>query len=310
MANLHVLYSAELSSVALIFIHGLSGHYRETWMADKTKEETLWPKYLGAELNCDVWSLEYEAVLSAWRDNAMPLPDQGDSVLDCLASESALANKNLVLLGHSMGGLVIKTLLIHGATKGVERYEHVVKQVKGIVFIATPHKGSDLANLASWAQLILRTNEQVGNMHNHDTHLRSLHQQFLAFYQKYPIKVRTYAETKPLLIGKKLLGWNIGAHKLVVDPDSSEPHVPSEIAIRLPEDHISICKIPNQNAQLYKSLLSYLREDIFPKYQTPSQQEQVVELQTIQLLPSLNTEYTVTANYPQSKANSLDAKMN
>lgn len=286
MANLHILYSSPRSSVALIFIHGLSGHYRDTWMIDKSNEETLWPQYLGVELDCDVWSLEYDAALSAWRDNAMPLPDQGDSVLDCLASESALTNKHLVLLGHSMGGLVIKTLLFHGATKGVERYERVVQQVKGVVFIATPHKGSDLANLASWAKLLLRTNEQVGNMHNHDTHLRTLHQQFLAFEQKHPLQVRTYTETKPLLIGKKILGFNIGWQKLIVDPDSAEPHVPSEIAIRLPEDHISICKTADHNAQLYKSLLSYLRDDILPKYQTLSPQERVMELRKSQLLSS------------------------
>lgn len=307
MANLHVLYTAQSSNIALIFIHGLNGHYRETWMIDKTHETTLWPKDLGAELNCDVWSLEYDAALSAWSDNAMPLPDQGDSVLDCLASEPALNDKYLILLGHSMGGLVIKTLLIHGATKGVARYERVIGQVKGVVFIATPHKGSDLANLASWAKLILRPNEQVGNMQNHDAHLRSLHQQFLAFYQKYPIKVRTYAETKPLAISKKFLLSSV--KKLVVDPDSSEPHVPHEIAIRLPEDHISICKIPNKNAQLYKSLISYLREDIFPKYQTPSKQEQTVELQTIQLLPNRNGEYT-GIDYPSLKVNSSDAKTN
>jgi pimeloyl-ACP methyl ester carboxylesterase len=307
MANLHVLYTAQSSNIALIFVHGLSGHYRETWMIDKTHEATLWPKDLGAELNCDVWSLEYDAALSAWSDNAMPLPDQGDSVLDCLASEPALKDKHLILLGHSMGGLVIKTLLIHGSTKGVARYERVIGQVKGVVFIATPHKGSDLANLASWASLILRTNEQVGNMQNHDAHLRSLHQQFLAFYQKYPIKVRTYAETKPLAISKKFLLSSV--KKLVVDPDSSEPHVPHEIAIRLPEDHISICKIPNKNAQLYKSLISYLREDIFPKYQTPSKQGQTVELQMIQLLPSRNGEYT-GIDYPSLKVNSSDAKTN
>jgi pimeloyl-ACP methyl ester carboxylesterase len=308
MANLHVLHTAsQTSNVALIFIHGLSGHYRETWMIDTTSKQTLWPKDLGDESDCDVWSLEYDASLSAWSDNAMPLPDQGDSVLDCLASEPALKDKHLILLGHSMGGLVIKTLLIHGSTKGVARYERVIGQVKGVVFIATPHKGSDLANLASWASLILRTNEQVGNMQNHDAHLRSLHQQFLAFCQNNPLSVRTYAETKPLLIGKKVLGLRIGATKLVVDSDSSEPHVPHEIAIRLPEDHISICKIPNRNAQLYKSLVSYLREDIFPKYQTPSKQGQTMGLQTIQLLPSLNADYTVI-DCPPLKANSLDAK--
>lgn len=306
MANLHVLHTAsQTSNVALIFIHGLSGHYRETWMIDTTSEQTLWPKDLGDESDCDVWSLEYDASLSAWSDNAMPLPDQGDSVLDCLASEPALKDKHLILLGHSMGGLVIKTLLIHGSTKGVARYERVIGQVKGVVFIATPHKGSDLANLASWAGSILRTNEQVGNMQNHDPHLRSLHQQFLAFYQKYPIKVRTYAETKPLAISKRFLLSSV--KKLVVDPDSSEPHVPHEIAIRLPEDHISICKIPNRNAQLYKSLVSYLREDILPKYQTPSKQGQTMGLQTIQLLPSLNADYTVIACTPL-KVNSLDAK--
>lgn len=72
----------------------------------------------------------------------MPLPDQGDSVLDCLVSEPKLKKDNcpLLLIGHSLGGLVIKTAIISGLTKGIERYRRLIECVRGVVFIATPHK--------------------------------------------------------------------------------------------------------------------------------------------------------------------------
>ncbi|MGB3919076.1 MAG: hypothetical protein WBL07_16705 [Thiothrix litoralis] len=277
MAQLECLVdSTKKDDLAVIFIHGLNGDARGTWMMDEKDDSTLWPRWLASDVDCSVWVLGYDAKLSSWQDNAMPLPDQGVSVLETLATEEGLKNRPIMLLGHSMGGLVIKTVIIHGRTNGVSRYAKVVERIRGIAFVATPHKGSQLATLAQYLSIFLRTNPQVGNMQNHDAHLRSLHQQFLAYYNAADtcIAVRTFAETKGILIGKRFLWINWGPTKLVVDPDSSEPHIPGEVAVRLPEDHFSICKLARKGDQLYKSLIDFIKEDVLPKSH-PLQQSDV-----------------------------------
>ncbi len=261
----NITATTDPSAPAIIFLHGLDGHGSKTWMTDPEDESTLWPKWLAADINCAVFLVAYDAALSRWQNSAMPLPDQGDSVLDLLASESDLKNRPLILVGHSMGGLVIKTLIHNGLTKGVARYQKIVEQIRGVVFIGTPHKGSQLATLAKFMSPLLRTNAQVKNMQNHDEHLRSLNQQFLAYYNNPPsgkVAVRTFAETQGIFIGKKIAGFRIGPTTTIVDPDSSEPHVPGEIAVRLPEDHISICKLANKDQPLYKSLLQFVRDEV------------------------------------------------
>ena len=270
MAQLECLVdSVKKDDLAVIFIHGLNGDARGTWMIDEKDDSTLWPRWLASDVDCSVWLLGYDAKLSSWQDNAMPLPDQGVSVLETLATEEGLKNRPILLIGHSMGGLVIKTVVIHGRTNGVSRYAKVVERIRGIAFVATPHKGSQLATIAQYLSIFLRTNPQVGNMQNHDAHLRSLHQQFLAYHNAADscIAVRTFAETKGILIGKRFLWTNWGPTKLVVDPDSSEPHIPGEVAVRLPENHFSICKLKKKDDQLYKSLIDFIKEDVLPKSQ-------------------------------------------
>lgn len=295
MAQLECLFdSPNKDSLAVIFIHGLNGDARGTWMLDEKDDSTLWPRWLASDVDCSVWLFGYDAKLSSWQDNAMPLPDQGDSVLETMATEEGLKNRPLLLIGHSMGGLVIKTLIHHGRTKGVPRYESVVKRIRGVTFVATPHNGSQLATLAKYAAVLLRTNPQVGNMQTHDAHLRSLNQQFLAYFNAKDtcVAVRTFAETKGVLIGKKIFGFNVGGTKLVVDPDSSEPHVPGEIAVRLPEDHSSICKLAKKGDQLYKSLLSFIKEDVFPKSQSTHQHEFETKVESTEPPPANKVQIT------------------
>ncbi len=190
----------------------------------------------------------------------MPLPDQGDAALDCFASETKLNNRPLLLVGHSLGGLLIKTLIVAGRSKGVSRYQALIRRVCGVVFVATPHNGSQLANLAQALKFFLRTNEQVGDLSLHNAHLRGLHQQFLALHTELNFPVRTFAERKPLLLGKKILCVRWGTDVTVVDPNSAEPHIPGDIAIPLPEDHLSICKPKNRNEQIHKSLVGFIRD--------------------------------------------------
>jgi triacylglycerol esterase/lipase EstA (alpha/beta hydrolase family) len=148
MAEIRQLHQGGQDRPALIFVHGLGGDAVDTWRADAVSKSNFWPHWVGDDTGCDTWALSYDAELSAWRDQAMPLPDEGDQVADLLASETRLKGRTLVLVGHSMGGLVIKTLLINGRTKGDPRIGELVSRVIGIIFIATPHAGAQLAQLA------------------------------------------------------------------------------------------------------------------------------------------------------------------
>lgn len=249
--------------IALVFVHGLSGDSHTTWMYNPADVNSFWPKWLANDTQCATWTVSYDAALSNWVDSAMPLPDQGTSVLDCLASEPRLQNRQLVLIGHSMGGLVIKTAIVQANTLGTKRYAELINRVSGVIFIATPHNGSHLANLAKALTPILRTNEQVGDLSIHNPYLKQLHQQFLAFQQVMGFYVRTFAESKK--VKKVLFGkdwrWNpFCVRIMVVDRSSAEPHVPGETAISLTEDHFSICKPREKSYQLYISIVSFVSE--------------------------------------------------
>lgn len=250
------------TELQIVFVHGLEGHHQHTWMHDKQKLSTLWPEWVSRDCRIDVWSVDYDAKLSGWTGNGMPLPLQGDALLDCLHSEPELNGKPLILIGHSLGGLVIKTAISQGMNNGVDRFEELVKTIRGVVFIATPHTGAHLANVATAISSLLRTNNQVGDLKKHNAHLLNLHRQFLACCRRQSFLARTYVETEGVLIGKRVLGINFGKRILVVDTASSEPNIPGENATSLPENHFSICKPNSKNSQIHKSLVSFIKEAI------------------------------------------------
>ncbi|AVP97535.1 hypothetical protein C7S18_10155 [Ahniella affigens] len=264
MARIYNLYHAadSMDGLSVVFVHGLGGHPIETWMSNKSEVETFWPMWLGIDAACSIWTIEYDAALSAWRGEAMPLPDQGLAVMEALASEPELRSRPLVLIGHSLGGLVIKAALCEALTFGAEqrRFRDLADQVRGVAFVATPHSGSELAKLARVLRFLLRTNEQVGNMKSHDAHLRSLKRRFDDVCLSYQFRVKTYSESRGVFIGVRIFGLRIGLPVTVVNATSSESHVNGSYAVPLPEDHFSACKPTDRNAELYCSLIDFLRE--------------------------------------------------
>jgi tetratricopeptide (TPR) repeat protein/pimeloyl-ACP methyl ester carboxylesterase len=258
MAELQRLHQGRADRPAVIFIHGLGGHPIDTWRHADCAADDCWPHWIGRDADCDTWVLGYDAALSAWREQAMPLPDQGDQVADLLATRSELAARSLVLVGHSMGGLVIKTVIADAGSKGDRRIATLVDRIRGVVFIASPHAGSQLANLARVAGFALRTNVQVGNMQAHDPHLRQLNQRFRAVAAERRLEARVFAEARGVFVGRRLLGLRFGPQVMVVDPNSADPALPGSTPVPLAEDHFSICKPVDPGQQIHRSLCDFL----------------------------------------------------
>ena len=260
MAELRKLHSGRASQPAIVFVHGLGGDLIDTWRHESRSPDDCWPHWLGHDTGCDVWVLGYDAALSALSEQAMALPDQGDQVADLLATEPGLRAKRLVMIGHSMGGLVVKTLLINGRTKGDRRIEQMVARICAIAFVATPHNGARLASLAKALAWVLRTNVQVDNMSLHDAHLRGLNQQFQNAVQEQAISVRAFAERRGVPVGIAIGKWRIrtGMSLQVVDVSSADPGLPGVTTVPMAGDHFSVCKPANKGEHIHKSLCDFI----------------------------------------------------
>lgn len=246
--------------IDIVFIHGLGGDAWTTWMADKDDIGTFWPNWIAAELpQAGLWTLGYAAEGSKWKEESMPLADRGNQVLDLLSNEG-LGERPLAFVTHSMGGIVAKQILRHAESFGVERWEAIAKQTRGIAFIATPHSGAHVANFAELAAAIYRTNELVKELSAHDPRLRELHGWFLKYQRGGKVICRTYCEKRELRPEIPLLGIKLPRGILVVDETSAEPNIPGERAVPLDEDHLSICKPPSREAQLYKGVVRFLKD--------------------------------------------------
>lgn len=258
MAKIEQIYAPRSPSNCphVIFVHGLGGHIRETWMHNRSDPSSLWPRWVGEDCDCAVWILGYDAAMSGWTDEAMQLSAQTQNILDLLVSEPGLKTASFVMIGHSMGGLMIKKMVVAAMTTGVPRYEELISRLKGVVFVGTPHFGSSFATLGN-ALKMFRTNEHVGEMAAHKAGLSELNTQFLKLHRRLEIAMRVFSETRGIL-GRRFFGLFPGP--LVVNSTSSDPHFEGEIAVPLPEDHSSICKPKNTNAQIHKSVLHFLSE--------------------------------------------------
>jgi pimeloyl-ACP methyl ester carboxylesterase len=241
----------------VVFVHGLGGGSHSTW-ACADVAQGFWPSWIGEDFtNVGVWTLGYRADVSAWTSESMPLADRGTGILETLSNEG-IGERPLIFITHSMGGILVKQILRHATSFGVKRWESIARQTRGIAFLATPHAGADMAGFAEFARLLLRTNEQVGELRAHHPRLRELHAWFLKFQSDQKVLCRTFCETRELRPG--ILGLTLPKGILVVDQTSAEPHVPGEVAIPLDEDHVSICKPPDRSAPLYKSLRRFITE--------------------------------------------------
>ncbi|WP_143450924.1 esterase/lipase family protein [Janthinobacterium sp. BJB301] len=242
----------------LVFIHGLDGDIKKTWMSDSSDPTKLWPKWIGEDLNCPVWVLGYGAAATRWKSDSMALPRQATAALERLCNEPALMDGPLILVGHSLGGLLIKTALQHGMSREVERHAKLVRNIKGIAFVGTPHFGSRLATLAAWSHLA-RANPQMSDLRLDNANLETLNQYFLKLLADRKIKTRVFIETEPV----RLRIWALGRilpGVTIVSPTSAEAHIPGEVGIPVEANHFTISKPCDRSAAIHSSMVSFVRE--------------------------------------------------
>ena len=241
----------------VMFVHGLGGDPIETWRSG-TDENTSWPHWLALEFGTQigVWSLGYAAAPTRWEGvrvpffggkdpdagAAMSLPRRAENALDRLVG-AGIGQRPVCFITHSLGGLLVKSILRRSADSQLapERLQ-VVEQCRGVLFLATPHHGSRLADLAGAIKVYLPSVSTL-DLKDNDDHLMDLYEWYRSYAPSHHILTRSYYENK---VTKGV--------KIVVPRSSADPGVAGEIArgpTPLDRDHLEISKPRNRDDQAY-----------------------------------------------------------
>ncbi|NEQ80814.1 MAG: hypothetical protein F6K26_11345 [Moorea sp. SIO2I5] len=236
-----------LASADVVFVHGLGGDARSTWHPKgKQDDDDFWPVWLGQDqLGLNIWSFGYQAEATNWKSNSsMPLFDQASNLLDWLDIHD-ISKRPLVFITHSMGGLLVKKMLRSALTF---QKQAILEQTKGIVFLATPHTGSHLANLIDNISVLTQATVSVEELKAHSPQLRELNEWYRENVRSLGIATKVYYETQPV---KGIL---------VVDPDSANPGIEKVKPVAIPNNHIDLCKPDSQNSQVYLGIRKFIDE--------------------------------------------------
>ncbi len=182
----------------IVFVHGLGGGSHSTWRygEEGDSDHFFWPEEVGKKLpNCGVWTFGYAAGITSLGNPGMIIEKRAGN----FASQMVLAGlgeRPLVFITHSMGGLVVKSLIVATQLTADDARKRLVSNIVGIVFCGTPHRGSAFAFAAGVLGAFFGGSQaHVKEMAANAEPLDLLHDHFLAWHREHPVAIESYAES-------------------------------------------------------------------------------------------------------------------
>ncbi|KAL8640312.1 MAG: hypothetical protein Q9228_002753 [Teloschistes exilis] len=139
------LARTDAQELNVIAIHGLGGDAFTTWT---DQDGHMWlrdtlPRNLP---HSKIWTYGYDSAV-AWSGSVSGIQDFARDLLERLLGIQTAAGqpeRPQIFICHSLGGIVIKRALV--SARALPVYDPVRRNVKAIVFMGTPHKGSRLSS--------------------------------------------------------------------------------------------------------------------------------------------------------------------
>ncbi|KAI9369763.1 hypothetical protein BJX61DRAFT_545262 [Aspergillus egyptiacus] len=260
--GLSVVYEPETTrSLDIIFVHGLGGTSRATWARDRDPQY-FWPgKWLPFEPGirmARILSFGYDA---SWNSTG-PTPivgiaDFARDLLYCMKfgkddnlEELELGKRPIIFIVHSMGGLVVKQAYLLG--KDDDQYSDIVAAISAILFLATPHRGSNLADVLNRILAVsfnYSPKLYISELSTGSQTVAYLNDQFRHFADKFDIL--SFYETLQTSVGPKKM--------MIVEKESATLGYPKEITKALIADHHTVCKFHSTQDSNYISVRNALK---------------------------------------------------
>ncbi|KAK4206917.1 P-loop containing nucleoside triphosphate hydrolase protein [Rhypophila decipiens] len=152
--SLHLLVNPADADIDIVAVHGLDGHWKNSWTAENGLFwlQDLLPLVLP---NPRIFSFGHDSrTRGADKPLTQDIPDHAKDLVWLLSNERLLTNtetRPLIFIGHSLGGLVVKSALLTSDQAGVghlERHKYIKISTGGVFYLATPHQGGQGVSLA------------------------------------------------------------------------------------------------------------------------------------------------------------------
>lgn len=231
----------------VIFVHGLTGDAHETWSSTK-KDDDFWPSWLSDDLkHLSIYTLGYPASLfEKWAKKEMDIFERANNVLEHFAAKG-IGAKPIVFVTHSLGGILTKILLRKSNESEDSDCKLVSEVTRLVIFLATPHTGSSLANILN---ILPNTSKHIALLANETGFLEDLNSHY-----------RTYANSRDSLSTKvyyeKHKTKGIAA---VVTRESADPGTAGTQPIPVDKDHINICKPNDKDDLIYSGVKRHIQK--------------------------------------------------
>ena len=256
--GLSEVFAAPNPQVDIVFVHGLNGHPHHTWATHKP--EIFWPCDLLPSALEDqhvrILTYGYDANVAAFTDGASKdkIHNHAEHLASRLTANRAVCSpprskKNrkgwvkqggangriqlkkaterpIVFVCHSLGGLVVKRCLIYCESvrhTHTERLRSIYVSTYGILFLGTPHNGSDLAKWGTLLQSICTavlpkkffdsSPQLIEALKSNNETLQNINRLFVEIIGRY--RIYFFHESKPMDLK--------GTRDFVVDEDSAAP---------------------------------------------------------------------------------------
>ena len=140
---------------------------------------------LSADNNVRVIGVDFDSYLSQW-GNTCPsesfrtnLADRSADILERLKA-SGVGRRPTIFVGHSLGGLIIKRMLVSAAESSAasDADRELVANARGVLFYGTPHAGTAVANLGSAAKYLFFPTAEVRELEKGAPQLEELNSSF------------------------------------------------------------------------------------------------------------------------------------
>lgn len=82
MTSIHHMAGQVSAAKHVVFVHGLGGDYRDTWMGGIQRQE-FWPEWLSDDVpGLCIWSIEYDSTAVSVTDAGTQFQDLAENIFD------------------------------------------------------------------------------------------------------------------------------------------------------------------------------------------------------------------------------------
>jgi hypothetical protein len=237
-----------IDGTTVAFVHGILSTGESCW---QNENGSYWPALLKDESkfpDMGIYVYTYETDIFS---GTYSLNDVVDDLKErILTLDKVMDSKRIVFVCHSMGGIVVRKLLVERMTDFADRNINI-----GLYLVASPSLGSDYANwLKPLAKFMGHTQADALRFSQNNIWLNDLDKEFMNLKESGRLKIQGKE-----LIEDKFVVLKGFWRKQVVEPFSGARYFGERYKVPV-SDHFSIAKPEDRNAVQHRLLLEFIEQ--------------------------------------------------